>query len=122
MPGEYFFEEGCYITELHNVPDDPAVSVARARVPVGGTTRWHVLEGIAERYLIEQGEGLAEVGEGAPQPVMPGAVVVIPPGVRQRIANTGSVDLVFLAVCSPRFVPEAYRDVDASSAPSASRS
>ena len=111
MPEEYFFEEGCYITELHNTPDDPAVSVARARVPVGVTTRWHVLAGITERYLIEQGEGLAQVGAGAPQPVMPGAVLVIPPGVRQRITNTGAADLVFLAVCTPRFKTDAYRDV-----------
>lgn len=114
---EYWFEEGCFITECHNVPEDGAVSVARARVPVGGTTRWHVLNGITERYLIEQGEGLAEIGDGAPQPVMPGAVVVITPGVRQRITNTGSADLVFLAVCTPRFVPEAYQDVDFTPAP-----
>ncbi len=117
MADEYWFEEGCFITECHNTASDPAVSVARARVPVGGITRWHVLDGITERYLIEQGEGLAEIGDGAPQPVMPGAVVVIPPGVRQRIVNTGEGDLVFLAVCTPRFVPEAYRDVDPIPAP-----
>jgi len=117
MDAEYWFEEGCFIHELHNVPDDPAVSIARARVPVGTTTRWHVLDGIWERYLIEQGEGQAEVGDASPQPVMSGAVVVIPPGVRQRIINTGRTDLVFLAVCTPRFVPAAYRDVDAGPAP-----
>jgi len=114
---EYWFEEGCFITECHNRADDPAVSVARARVPVGGTTRWHVLDGITERYLIEQGEGLVEVGDAPPQRVTPGWVVVIPPGVRQRITNTGRADLIFLAVCTPRFVPGAYRDVDPRSAP-----
>ena len=31
---EYFFEEGCYILELANRADDPAVSVARARACV----------------------------------------------------------------------------------------
>jgi len=30
----------------------------------------------------------------------------------QRIANTGGGDLVFLAICSPRFVQAAYEDVD----------
>jgi oxalate decarboxylase/phosphoglucose isomerase-like protein (cupin superfamily) len=39
-------------------------------------------------------------------------VVLIPPGAAQRISNTGDDDLVFLAICTPRFVREAYRDVD----------
>ncbi|KAA3650676.1 MAG: cupin domain-containing protein [Proteobacteria bacterium] len=111
MADEYYFEEGCFITERHNRPDDPGVSVARARVPVGVTTRWHVLTGITERYLIESGEGEVWVGEAPPWRVRAGDTVVIAPGQRQRIANVGSADLVFLAVCTPRFVPEAYRDV-----------
>jgi mannose-6-phosphate isomerase-like protein (cupin superfamily) len=35
-------------------------------------------------------------------------VVSIPAGVRQRISNTGIDDLVFLAICTPRFVKENY--------------
>lgn len=112
MADEYYFEEGCFITELHNCADDPAVSVARARVPVGVTTRWHVLSGIAERYLIESGEGEMWVGDAPVQQVRGGDAVVIGPGQRQRIRNAGSVDLIFLALCTPRFVPEAYDDVD----------
>ena len=109
---ESWFEEGCYITELLNDPADPAMSIARARVPVGGTTRWHRLAGITERYVILEGRGRVEVGETAPQVVLPGDVVVIPPGMRQRIANTGDTDLVFLALCSPRFMREAYEYPD----------
>lgn len=105
--------ERCFITELANTPDDPAVSIARARVAPGVTTRWHRLRGIAERYVILEGRGRVEVGDVAPTEVGPGDVVVIPPGCSQRIANTGSTDLVFLAICSPRFVPEAYEDIDA---------
>jgi len=112
MAEEYFFEEGCYITELHNTDTDAAVSVARARVPPGVTTRWHVLEGITERYLVESGRGVAAVGDQPPCEVAPGDTVLIPPGVRQRIRNTGTTDLVFLAVCTPRFTPSAYRDVE----------
>jgi len=52
-----------------------------------------------------------EVGNLAPTPVAPGAVVVIPPGVRQRITSTGPEDLIFLAVCTPRFTPERYEQV-----------
>ena len=109
---EYYFEEGCFITELHNSTDDAAVSVARARVRPGETTRWHRLPGICERYLIVEGSGLVELGEAAPRMVGPGETVVIAPGLRQRITNNGKTDLIFLAVCTPRFVPEAYEDGD----------
>lgn len=112
MADEYYFEEGCYITELHNRADDAAVSVARARVPVGVTTRWHVLAGIVERYLIESGEGEVWVGDAPARRVSVGDRVVIAEGQRQRIHNLGAVDLIFLAVCTPRFVPTAYTDVE----------
>lgn len=105
---EYFFREGCFITELSNGEHDPAVSMARARVEPGHTTAWHALRDTVERYLVLEGHGLVEVGDLPPRPVGPGDVVLIPPGCRQRIANTGHDDLTFLAVCSPRFTPEAY--------------
>jgi mannose-6-phosphate isomerase-like protein (cupin superfamily) len=57
--------------------------------------------------------GMVTVGGDAPQPVGPGDVVTIPPSIPQKIANTGHRDLVFLALCTPRFVPEAYEDMDA---------
>ncbi|HQV16296.1 MAG TPA: hypothetical protein PK620_15390, partial [Denitromonas sp.] len=44
--------------------------------------------------------------------VVAGDTVVIAPGQRQRIRNPGAVDLLFLAVCTPRFVPSAYTDVE----------
>ena len=109
---EYHFEEGCYILELLNDPADPDVSIARARVPAGVTTRWHVLDGTVERYLVQEGEGRVEVGDAPARIVTPGHVVLIPPGERQRIHNPGPGDLVFLAICSPRFRPENYRDIE----------
>lgn len=112
---ERFFEEGCFILEIWNVPEDPDVSVARARVPAGGRTRWHRLHGTAERYLLLEGHGLVEVGEKPPAPVGPGEVVAIPPGCRQCIENTGEGELVFLAICTPRFRPEAYEDLEVTS-------
>ena len=110
-PREYYFDEGCFITELLNTPDDALVSVARARVEPEQTTRWHCLANIHERYLILEGQGLVEVGTAPPRTVRPGDTVQIPPGCRQRITNTGTTGLVFLAVCTPRFVPEAYQDL-----------
>ena len=111
---EYYFKEGCFILELSNAPDDPAVSIARARVRPGTTTRLHRLDGITERYVILEGAGLVDIGGQDPQPVAPGDVVLIPPGHTQRISNTGTADLVFLAVCTPRFSHAAYQDMDGS--------
>lgn len=112
-PGlEYYFVEGCYILELSNSPEDPALSIARARVMPGVTTRLHRLHGITERYVILEGSGIVNVDGNAGQPVGPGDVVIISPSSPQQISNTGTVDLVFLALCSPRFVPEAYEDID----------
>lgn len=115
---EYYFKEGCYITELYNTATDPAVSVVRARVEPAQTTRWHCLVGTMERYLIRSGQGLVAVGDQPPWVVGPGATVLIPPGVRQRITNIGTEDLLFLAICTPRFVGENYRDLETSAAPS----
>ncbi len=107
---EYFFKEGCHILEWLNRRDDPAVSVARARVAPGVRTRRHRLTGIAERYLVLEGHGEVEVADRSAAEVGPGSVVLIPPGCDQCITNTGGEPLVFLAVCTPRFVPEAYVD------------
>lgn len=109
---ESLIPEGCFILELSNSPDDPDVSIARARVAPGATTRWHRLTGTAERYVILAGDGRVEVGDLPPQSVTPGDVVLIPPACRQRITNIGGEDLVFLAVCTPRFQPACYEDLE----------
>ena len=112
LAAEFYISEGCYIIELSNTPDDPQVSIARARVAPGVTTRWHRLSGITERYVIVEGRGRAEVGDLPPQEVSPGDVVLIPPSCRQRITNVGTEDLIFLAICTPRFRPDAYEDIE----------
>lgn len=109
---EYWFHEGCHILELSNSTADEAVSIARARVAPQQTTRWHRLHNTTERYLILEGSGSVEVGDLPPQPVTVGSVVVIPPMCRQRISNTGATDLIFLAICSPRFKPEHYQAME----------
>jgi len=109
---EFHISEGCFITEWSNTPEDPAVSIARARVPPGVTTRWHRLAHTTERYAILEGTGRACVGDAEPKDVRPGDVVLVPPGCRQRISNTGKEDLVFLAVCTPRFKYDAYEELE----------
>ena len=112
-PGDEFYApENCYIIELSNTPDDPAASIARARVEPGVTTRWHRLAGIVERYYIVSGRGRMEVGNLPPQEVNAGDIVLIPSMCRQRITNICSEDLVFLAICTPRFSNDMYEDIE----------
>ncbi len=107
---EYYFREGCFITELLNSTDDEVLSVAKARVEPGVTTSWHRLTGTTERYIILEGQGEVEVGDIPPTRVSAGDVVVIPQDVAQRIRNVGEEDLVFFAICTPRFCPENYQE------------
>ena len=109
---EFSTAEGCYITEVFNSAYDPEVSIARARVKPGETTRWHRLHNTVERYVIVSGNGRVEIGDLPPTDISAGDVVLIPTMCRQRITNTGSNDLVFLAVCTPRFRDQAYEDID----------
>ncbi|MFT3929735.1 MAG: cupin domain-containing protein [Spongiibacteraceae bacterium] len=109
---EYYFREGCFITELSNRADDPDVSIAQARVEPGKTTRWHRLQHTTERYVILSGTGIVEVGDEKPRSVHKGDVVFIPALCAQRIHNNGSDDLIFLAICAPRFLPENYEDLE----------
>ena len=112
-PGEETLtEERCHILETWNRADDPDISVARARIQPGIATRWHRLQGIGERYLIVAGQGLAEVEGMGRAPVQPGDLLYIPAGRAQRIRNTGNEDLIFYALCTPRFDAAAYQDLE----------
>jgi len=113
---EFYTPEGCYITENSNAPNDPEVSIAQARIEPGVTTRWHYLNGTVERYLILEGTGRAEIGKLTQEEVKPGDVVIIPPGCRQRITNTGVQDLVFSCICTPGFKQDNYCDADTTDA------
>ena len=112
LSNEFYTPEKCFITELSNIPDDPDASIARARVEPGVTTRWHRLKGTIERYYILNGRGRVEIGNLPPQEVNAGDIVLIPPMCRQRIANIGSEDLVFISICTPRFSNDAYEDIE----------
>lgn len=108
---EQYTDERCHILETWNDASDPDTCIARARVTPGVTTARHVLE-VDERYLITSGRGRMEIEGLEPTDVTPGDVVVIPAGLHQRITNTGSDDLVFYCVCTPRFEPRHYHDVE----------
>ncbi|RBP53768.1 cupin domain-containing protein [Arenicella xantha] len=107
---EYYFKEGCFIQEWHNAPDDETVSVAHVRVEPRQTTKLHALTATTERYIMLQGRGQVTVGSKS-WLVEAGDVVVIPPDQAQAIENLEDQDLVFLAVCTPRFDIENYQEL-----------
>lgn len=109
--GEFWTSERCYITELHNSDASPEASVALARVEPGVTTQLHRLDGICERYILRKGEGVLEV-DGVRQRLKTGDQAVIPAGAAQRIENTGDADLEFYCLCTPRFTPASYVDLE----------
>jgi len=112
LEGEFYTSEKCFITELCNSGDDPNVSIARARIEPSITTEWHRLKDTSERYVIISGKGSVEVGDLPAQELNPGDMVFIPAMCRQRITNTGCEDLIFLAICSPRFMESCYEELN----------
>jgi mannose-6-phosphate isomerase-like protein (cupin superfamily) len=108
---EYYFKEGCFIEEWLNSPDYPDMSVARVRVEPGVTTRLHKLANTAERYLIISGQGQVTVGDQS-WSVTEKDIVSIGQDIPQKIANTGTDNLVFIAICTPRFSEENYQDLE----------
>lgn len=107
---EYYFKEGCFIEEWSNDEQHPDCSIAQARVEAGVTTNLHKLKNTTERYIVLQGSGRVTVGEKQWH-VTAKDVVVIPADTPQSIQNLEQNDLVFLAVCHPRFEPENYIDL-----------
>ena len=109
---EFYTDERCYITELHNTDVDEDCSIARARVEPGVTTRLHTLKGTIERYVILEGTAEVTVGDAAPVHAGVLDVVNIPADSKQCITNAGESDLVFLCICTPRFRQQNYVDLD----------
>ena len=108
---ETFFKEGCYIQEWYNSPADEDCSVARVRVEPHTQTRLHALTGITERYVILQGSGLAHVS-GVEHRLDQGDVLTIAADEPQQIHNDGDDQLIFLAICTPRFQESLYTDLE----------
>jgi len=108
-PHQYLTPERCYIAENHS---DPAVSIARATINPGVTTKAHLLKGVQEIYIVTAGKGVVAIGDLEPAEVTVGDVVVIPPLKSQKVTNTGAEDLVFYCVCTPRFTEECYVDLE----------
>ena len=109
---EWYTEERCHISEIRNSADNPAVSIARARVEPGVTTALHAVIDTVEKYFILDGKGEMEINGLPVGEVKTGDLVVIPAGAPQRIRNTGTTDLLFLCICTPRFETRNYQALE----------
>ena len=107
---EYYFKEGCYIEEWLNTPDHSDMSIARVRVEPNTQTKLHALAATTERYAILSGEGIVTIADKS-WLVTEGDVVVIKPDQAQKIRNDKDEDLVFLAICVPRFEEQNYQQL-----------
>jgi mannose-6-phosphate isomerase-like protein (cupin superfamily) len=77
-------------------------SVAHAIVPRGESTLPHALKNSTELYYILEGSGEIHIGSQS-APVHAGQIILIPRGRKQYIRNTGSGDLVFLCIVTPKW-------------------
>ena len=109
---EFWTDERCFITECLNSEEIEEFSLAIARVRPAVTTQLHCLRDTKEIYIIRKGTGLVLVGQQEFE-ISVGDSVIIPANTPQRITNlSNSEDLEFYCHCSPRFVPEAYENLE----------
>ena len=105
---EFPIRERCRVVELLGDETVPDMSIARCRVEPGVQTELHSLDNIREVYVVLSGSGIMDDGRGAGRRIGPLDCVHIPAGHPQRVHNDGAEDLVFIAICTDRFVPECY--------------
>ncbi|MDP2917853.1 MAG: cupin domain-containing protein [Dehalococcoidia bacterium] len=81
-------------------------SLAEAKVRPGMTTIEHYHTNIEEIYYIIRGKGKMRIGDEVGE-VKAGDGIAIMPGLKHRIENTGTCDLIFLCCCAPAYTHEA---------------
>ena len=77
-------------------------SLAEARVAPGRSTEEHFHPKAEEIYYILEGKGLMSI-DGEEREIGHGDGIVILPGSRHKVWNTGQSDLVILCCCSPAY-------------------
>jgi len=99
--------DGSSIRELAGIPTGNAEnqSLAEATVPPGGATIGHFHRTSEEIYLFTRGMGRMQLGDQE-GPVRAGDAIVIPPGTRHKLVNTGPEPLVLLCCCAPAYSHE----------------
>jgi mannose-6-phosphate isomerase-like protein (cupin superfamily) len=99
--------DGSEIRELAGVPSGNALnqSLAEATVPPGRDTIEHYHRTTEEIYLFTRGSGRMRLGDDE-RDVRAGDCVVIAPGVRHKLWNTGDEPLVLMCCCAPAYSHE----------------
>ena len=99
--------DGSSIRELAGIPTGNSVnqSLAEATVAPGSATTEHFHRTSEEIYLFTQGVGRMRMGADEGD-VRAGDAVVIPPGTRHKLVNTGTEPLVLLCCCAPAYSHE----------------
>lgn len=77
-------------------------SLAEATVPPGGATAEHIHPEAEEIYFVLAGQAEMRVAEKTAN-VRAGDAIVLPPGTRHQIVNTGATNLTFLCICVPAY-------------------
>ncbi len=97
-------KDGSEIRELAGVPTGNAEnqSLAEATVPPGGKTEEHYHRASEEIYFFTAGSGRLRLGDDETE-VAEGDTVVIPPGTRHMLRNTGTEPLKLLCCCAPPY-------------------
>jgi len=90
---------------------DPQHSLAKIVLPSGMSSSKHYHKVSEETYYILAGEGWMYVN-GENFDLVPGDICYLAPGDIHRIENKRSEDLVFLAVCTPAWIPEDSFEVE----------
>jgi mannose-6-phosphate isomerase-like protein (cupin superfamily) len=99
--------DGSEIRELAGVPTGNSVnqSLAEATVAPGAATEEHYHRNSEEIYFFTHGAGRLRVGEEE-HDVQASDAVVIAPGLRHKLWNTGADPLRLLCCCAPPYSHE----------------
>ena len=99
--------DGSTIRELAGNPTGNAVnqSLAEATVAPGAETAEHFHRTSEEIYLFTRGMGKMRLDDEEGD-VRAGDAVVIPPGTRHKLLNTGTEPLVLMCCCAPAYSDE----------------
>jgi mannose-6-phosphate isomerase-like protein (cupin superfamily) len=103
----FITKDGSQIKELAGIPTGNAAhqSLAEATVPPGGETEEHYHRESEEIYFFTNGRGRLRL-DAEEREVEPGDTVVIAPGIRHKLWNTGTEPLRLLCCCSPPYSHE----------------